>query len=555
MIFQACFPMRPRALLSKLGAVLAVSGLLSACAINPTVVEHRGVIEKAPTEQAPLIAPYKSASTMREALACMDRMLASEQVPSTLIAIKTIPDMSGLFQTGTKEMIITALSRMSRTSQAFRVVDYEVDALKQDTVQTLTSLLLNNGQIELRKPQIYVSGAISFGDKTVVSKRSSLGVSTKNTDAGYSWDVMGTMVGLDLHMGDMNSRTLYPGMDSANELVVASGGKAIELGGRASGLPRHIYELGIQFERAAETNQGAGAAVRLLVDLATIELVGKWAKVPYWDCVEYEQNHPEFKRQMRTWYDDMSVSDRIALAQRVLAQQGFWQGEMDGRDSASMRRAMAGYQSAMDLTPVGTINFETYTRLMGGYVGMSADGKLAPSQSKQVDQLQATPAGLPFNEPAAKHIGIAMVGRREPELNVGDSVILRIAPARTGYLYCYYKDAAQAVSQVYPNPLQTAAVVQGRHGVLVPDVAQANTFLIQTAKAGEEQVYCAMTQQPLNGKVNKDLTNAKLEPVPNVHDMAAVQQALEATGQVVSSGTYQWTVKPAAVPVTAGQGS
>lgn len=545
MILESFSTMPTRSALNILGTVLATTGLLSACAISPSVVDRRDVIGKAGTEQAPLVTPYKSASTMREALACMDRMLASEQVPSTLIAIKTIPDSSGLFQTGTKEMIITALSRMSRASQAFRVVDYEVDALKQDTVQTLTSLLLNNGQLELRKPQIYVSGAITFGDKTVVSKRSSFGVSTKNTDAGYSWDVSGTMVGLDLHLGDMNSRTLFPGMDSANELVVASGGKAIELGGRASGLPRHIYELGAQFERAAETNQGAGAAIRLLVDLATIELVGKWAKLPYWDCVEYEQNHPEFKRQMRTWYDDISVSDRISLAQRVLELQGFWQGGLDGKDSAGLRSAVAAYQSALDLTPVGVVNFETYASLMGGYVGMSAEGTLSPTQSRQVDHMQATLVGLPFNEPKAQHIGIAMVGRREPVLTVGDSVVLRVAPARTGYLYCYYKDAAQTVSQVYPNPLQTATVVQGQHGVLIPDVSQANSFLIQTAAAGNEEVYCAMTQRPLTGKVSGTLTNAKLEPVPGVSDMATVRKALEASGQVVSSGAYEWSVKPA----------
>ena len=115
---------------------------LSACAIDPGLSDRKDIIEKGITEQTPLVTPTKSASAMREGLACMDRMLAAEQVPATLIAVKSIPDPSGLFSTGTKEMLITAISRMSRTSQAFRVVDYEVDALKQDTVQTMTSLLL-----------------------------------------------------------------------------------------------------------------------------------------------------------------------------------------------------------------------------------------------------------------------------------------------------------------------------------------------------------------------------------------------------------------------------
>ena len=539
-----------------ISALLALTSLLSACAIKPTLVDRKDVIELAPTEQAPLVTPTKSASAMREALACMDRLLAAEQAPTTLVAIKTIPDPSGLFATGTKEMIITALSRMSRTSQAFRVVDYEIDVLKQDTVQTLTTLLLNNGQLELRKPQIYVSGAISFGDKTVVGKRSSLGVSTRNTDFGFSWDVLGTMVGLDLHLGEMNTRTLYPGIDSANELVVATGGKAIELGGRATGLPRHIYDLGVQFERSADNNQGAGAAVRLLVDLAAIELVGKWAKLPYWNCVDYEQNHPEFKRQLRTWYDDLAPAERITLAQRVLAAQGLWSGAADGQDSPALRRALARYQAAMDLTPIGTVSFETYAGLMSGYVGMSAADRLDPPSARApANEAAPRAAGRPDNEPDARAITMGIVGHREPLLNVGDNIVLRIAPARTGYLYCYYQDAGGAVTQIYPNPQQTAPAVQGKTALLVPDVGQADSFLIQAAKEGTEQAWCASTQQPLVGKVPEVLTEAKLSPLKDYADIGAVRQALEGSGLVVASQALAWQVNGAPASEAKGKGS
>ena len=516
---------------------------LSACAINPGLSDRKDIIEKGITEQSPLVSPTKSASAMREGLACMDRMLAAEQVPSTLIAVKSIPDPSGLFSTGTKDMVITALSRMSRTSQAFRVVDYEVDALKQDTVQTMTSLLLNNGQIELRKPQIYVTGSISFGDKTVVSKRRSIGVSTANTDTGYSWDVLGSVVGLDLHLGDMNSRTLYPGLDSANELVVATGGKGVELGGRATGLPRHIYRMGVQYEVNADNNQGAGAAVRLLVDLATIELVGKWAKVPYWQCVDYEQNHPEFKRQMRTWFEDQSVTDRITLAQRVLQSQGTWKGGIDGKDSTLLRNAIASYQASMDLTPVGVVNFETYSGLLRNYVGMSAEDKLASSYSPQSDDLQPREHALPMNTPAHDGLALALLGQKESKLQVGSSVVVRVAPARTGFLYCYYKDAANVVTQIYPNPQQQAVVAQGNMGLMVPDVSQANSFLIEAARPGVEQVYCATTAKPLTGRIAAALTDAKLSPIPNVTTIDAVQQQISAQEGVIAQSTLQWEVE------------
>lgn len=516
---------------------------LSACAIDPGLSDRKDIIEKGITEQTPLVTPTKSASAMREGLACMDRMLAAEQVPATLIAVKSIPDPSGLFSTGTKEMLITAISRMSRTSQAFRVVDYEVDALKQDTVQTMTSLLLNNGQIELRKPQIYISGAISFGDKTVVSKRRSIGVSTANTDTGYSWDVLGSVVGLDLHLGDMNSRTLYPGLDSANELVVATGGKGVEIGGRATGLPKHIYRMGVQYEVAADNNQGAGAAVRLLVDLAAIELVGKWAKIPYWQCIDYEQNHPEFKRQMRAWYEEQSATDRINLAQRVLQAQGVWSGPVDGNDSTALRNALATYQASLDMTPVGTVNFETYTGLLRNYVGMSAEDKLASSYSPQSNELKLREHALPMNEPAHNGLTVALLGQKEPKLQIGNSVVLRIAPARSGFLYCYYKDAANVVSQIYPNPQQQAVVAQGNMGLMVPDVSQSNSFLIETARAGTEQVYCAMTAKPLTGRVPAALTNAKLEPLAGVTTIETVQQQVQAQEGVIAQSTLQWEVE------------
>ncbi len=520
--------------------VLALAG----CAINPGLSDRKDIIEKGITEQSPLVSPTKSASAMREGLACMDRMLAAEQVPSTLVAVKTIPDPSGLFSTGTKEMLITAFSRMSRTSQAFRVVDYEVDALKQDTVQTMTSLLLNNGQIELRKPQIYVSGAISFGDKTVVSKRRSIGVSTANTDTGYSWDVLGSVVGLDLHLGDMNSRTLYPGLDSANELVVATGGKGVEIGGRATGLPKHIYRLGVQYEVAADNNQGAGAAVRLLVDLAAIELVGKWAKLPYWQCIDYEQNHPEFKRQMRAWYEEQSSADRINLAQRVLKAQGVWSGAVDGNDSTALRNALATYQASLDMTPVGTVNFETYAGLLRNYVGMSADDKLASSYSPgNAEDLKPREHALPPNEPAHDGLRLALLGHKEPKLPIGSSVVLRVAPARSGFLYCYYKDAANVVSQIYPNPQQQAVVAQGHMGLMVPDVSQANSFLIETARPGIEQVYCAMTAKPLTGRVPAALTDAKLAPIAGATSIEAVQQQVQAQEGVIAQSTLQWEVE------------
>ncbi len=519
---------------------------LAGCSINPTLTDRVETIEKATVEQAPLVTPTKSASVLREGLACMDRMLASEQVPTTLVAVKTIPDPSGLFSTATKDMLVTALSRMSRTSQAFRVVDYEIDALRQDTVQAITGLLLTSGQVELQKPQIYLSGSISFGDKSVVGKRRTIGVSTANTDTGYTTDLLGTVVGLDLHLGDMNTRTLYPGMDSANEAVVATGGTSVEIGARATGLPKHIYRLGLQYEVAADNNQGAGSAIRLLTDLAAIELVGKWARVPYWDCIDYEQNHPEFARQMRQWYEELSVADRWLLAQRVMHAEGNWSDEVNGMDTPAFRKLISRYQAANDLTPTGTVNFETYTKLMRGYVGMTADGKLRNEAVKTGGELKHYAPGLPDNMPPPGVLDISLVGKRESTaMTVGEAVVVRVVPPSTGYLYCYYQDAGQVVSQIYPNPAQPSAVAQGGRAVTVPDTSGNNPFLIEASKAGAEHVYCALSPKPLTSQLPPTFTKADLQPITGLKSLDPVRAAF-GTFKPGVAGELKWQVAPGA---------
>lgn len=522
-------------------ALLALSG----CSLNPTLSDRVDVIDKATVEQAPLVTPSKSASVLREGLACMDRMLMSEQVPTTLIAVKSIPDPSGLFSVSTKDMLITALSRMSRTSQAFKVVDYEIDALRQDTVQAITGLLLNSGQVELQKPQIYLSGSISFGDKSVVGKRRTIGVSTANTDTGYSWDLLGTVVGLDLHLGDMNTRTLYSGLDSANEAVVATGGKSVEIGAKATGLPKHIYRMGIQYEVAADNNQGAGSAIRLLVDLAAIELVGKWARVPYWDCLDYEQNHPEFLRQVRQWYEELNVNERWQMAQRVLHAQGAWADEVNGLDSAAFRKVVSRYQAANDLTPVGVVNFETYAKLMRGYVGMTADGKLRRDALEVGGEPKSYAPGLPDNTPPPGRLDISLVGKRDSNtLNIGEAIVVKVVPPSTGYLYCYYQDAGATISQIYPNPAQPAPVAQGGRAVTVPDASGANPFLIEASKGGAENVYCALSPKPLTSQLPPTFTRADLQPIEGVKSIDAVRSTFGAFKPGLT-GELQWQVQGA----------
>lgn len=255
---------------SLLAAALSV--LMTGCAISPRDnTEH---FERIPVQNTPVVPPVRSISSFSDGLQCMDRMLRDYRVPQTLVTSKIIPDASGKVSVASKEMVITALSVMSRTSNTFRYVDYEVDALRQDTVQNLTTLLMNAGQMRLQKPALYISGSISFMDQNVSISRMGGGISAKNWESGYSRDFFGSVFGMELHLGDFSTRTLLPGIESANQIVVSNAAHGLDIGGR-------IRKTGVQFNLSKEVSQGTGTAVRTLVELGVIELVGKWARVPY----------------------------------------------------------------------------------------------------------------------------------------------------------------------------------------------------------------------------------------------------------------------------------
>ena len=148
-----------RSLIATVAVVLAT---LAGCATPLDARRDAEYQAKASVMDRPVVRPVRSISSFSESLLCMDHMLRAAELPTTLIASKQLPDYSGKVPAATKEMIITSLSQMSRLSNAFRYVDYEVDIARQDTVQNLTTILLNNNQMQLQRPALYVSGAVAF---------------------------------------------------------------------------------------------------------------------------------------------------------------------------------------------------------------------------------------------------------------------------------------------------------------------------------------------------------------------------------------------------------
>jgi hypothetical protein len=534
-------------------------GQITACT---TISPHDNVVpfEGVHTLNRPVLPPTRAVSGFTDSLKCMDHLLRDYRTPKTVVTSKFIADASTKVNVATKEMAITALSTMSRVSGTFTYLDYELNALNQDTPQVLTGLMLPGGKMRLPTPQLYISGAISYMDQNVMVNRVGGGAGAPTWEVGYSKDYFGSAFGLELHLGDFNTRTLLPGVDSANQIVVANVARGVDLGGR-------IQKTGVQFNLGQEVSQGTGPAVRTLVELGLVELVGKWARVPYWQCLALDQAHPEFHYQLRAWWEKMSADERMKLFQTGLRSQQYFQGAADGRPSNALREALMRYQADQHLVVTANLNFETYEQLVRDYVVFDGAGQFVrigwgpPKQAVAqangaAAKLNSTPQELAalaprhnqatFNtqdrRPVEVHLGL---NDKDGQFTVGDSLVASVALNRQAWLHCYYQDGRGRVSQIYPNPLQPQQPVRANQMVAVPDAGATRSFTIDLSRPGQEALTCLATERDPSASLPATLRGPALATLIGINSLSDVQRAYEAAlgRQAVGASNVSYAVK------------
>ncbi|MBS7777918.1 DUF4384 domain-containing protein [Acidovorax sp. CCYZU-2555] len=503
-----------------------------------------GVHSQATVLNRPVVRPVRSISSFSESLNCMDHMLRAAELPTTLISSKQFPDFSGKVPVAVKDMVVTSLSQMSHLSNAFRYVDYEVDIARQDTVQNLTTILLNNNQMQLQRPALYVSGAIAFVDQNVTSQRKSAGVSSDRVDAGYSASNSATVVALEVHLGDFRTRTIIPGLDSANEVVIGGAGQGLDLAGR-------IGTYGVRFNVGRDYAMGTGGALRTLVDLAMIELVGKWARVPYWQCLMLNQTNPNFQRQMRDWYNESGTSGQLRLVRSSLISRGYLSSDQSdlGANHPVMRQATARFQADTGLIVTGIIDFSTYEFALRNFVALDDNGALTrigwdnsgPSTSRVT--VPATAAVAPW------FINMQLENPQpaglRPAFSEGDQIFLSATVSRASHLYCYYVDAAGTATRLLPNALQTNTLVAADQAIRIPDWMGANPgFILDAGKPGTESALCIATNEDAMPKLPPELQGPALTAVKDLQGAPGLRQRfLDAMGPQGSvAQVIRWNV-------------
>ena len=515
--------------------LLLASALLSGCATPLNARKDAEFQSHGYAADRPVVRPVRSLSNFSESLSCMDRLFRVAEIPTTLITSKQIPDASGRVPVAAKEMIITAISQMSRLSNAFRYVDYEVDIARQDTVQNLTTILLNNNQMQLQRPALYVSGAIAFVDQQVLSSQFDVGTSATRLDTGFSQNRHATVIGMDLHLGDFRTRTLIPGLDSANEIIIGNGSQGVDFAAR-------IGKYGTTFNMGRDYAQGSGPAIRSLTELAMIELVGKWARVPYWQCLTLEQNHPNFQRVLRDWYDESGVESARNLIKNSLVGQGYLQARALNHPvgSVEFKKAVAKFQADHGMVVNGVVDFTTFERALRNFVAMGEDNQLqrvgwtAQATPSFDDSYSAhtsvTSTVVTITEPKADKLALDMqienLGADKLTFESGQQIFASVVLNRAAYMHCYLIETEGNIVRLLPNSNNPNALMSANQAIRIPDWMAPNPgFVVDAGNPGNESLVCLASEQDPIDKLPTTLKGPSFTPIAGFNGMASISQA------------------------------
>lgn len=361
-------------------ALLLAFGMLAACDMQATNLALVNMQPKAPAQ--------RNHTNFYPALQCMDDLFVKAKRAPILISSNQIPDKTRTTSVGTREMIITALNHMTRRSKAFSFV--EQGLVGRTSGDTLALEKDARKGAKPPAPRLYINGSISQVDTNTRStgmtadasgfSPGTTGFSTLGFDAGMEQGV----VTLDLHLVSFPSRVVIPGSAISNSITVKH--KAF-----GSGLTGLISQRTLGLTLQLDVVESRGQAVRSLVELGLVEMLGRYTGVPFWECLSLPTvNAAQAATEERAHMAQDASPERLRMAQTVLHDLGYVEVQNTGLLDAPTRNALSRFQAQKGLLASGTLDFDTYKALEQARAAMLPTPQRQPQRAAAPTLAQPT---------------------------------------------------------------------------------------------------------------------------------------------------------------------
>jgi hypothetical protein len=368
--------------------------------------------------------PQRNVTSFNDALRCMDQQFVRFGIRDVSLMLEDIPDKTSQIPAGTRDMMVSAISDMTKRSRAVKLVAFGGD--NQNVIGFLANLQ-RQSQFGL-VPQYDIRGAVSQFDSEVDKKDTKVGFSLLGLfSLNASSNKVVNVIGFDASVIQTADLTLLNGVTSKNAMVIVRD----EKGGDGSAT---IQKVGITFNTSFTRQDSQAQAVRNLIELATIELLGKLVKVPYWNCLGVPVDNPEVANEIEDWFFGFRDSrDLAAFMQEQLRNRGFYEGAVDGRSNRALRDAIRAY---------------------GAGIGARSDGRIDLAYFRDFLLKDVPPA--PDEPFAVADINPEKLGKLSIELVTTQPrhdapLEIRVASTSEANLYCYTQNSDGKIQRFFPN--------------------------------------------------------------------------------------------------------
>ena len=529
--------------LPRLLGPLVVGASMAACATvtdyNKDVVKRANELAKGPQE-----VPALNATGFGPALRCMDITFLNYGVRNLTVLIEDVPDSTKKVNASGKDMIISAMSQMTRRSRAVNLMAFSIN---DQTLGAVIGLGTRNKLVET-PPDFTIRGSVSQFDENLVRKQGDAGLGIGAFSAGYAKQGTASVLALDLSVINTETLNLVAGVTSKNSVLVLKSGTGAD--GEVN-----TRKFGLNFSFVLSQSEGTAQALRTLSELAAIELIGKLTKVPYWTCLGAKDDDPGVLTEVTDWWETMAANpiSLVAYFQQQMIARQLYAGEVNGKVDDALLHAIEIYQQAMGREASSTLTFEffqAYLRTDHAKVQEKAIALLKDNPAPPLPVAGDAPAGSVAAAPppgngspapgtgvvaipvAAKSAGAAAslaspdsattpvpppgelpfvyvsgVLGRDSIHRRGQPFEIDVAVDQDSNLYCFLLDENRRVNQFFPNPAQPDPRVRGGTRMQFP--GQLPFRFVASARGEIESIACFATAKPLGAEPLKNLPTAR----------------------------------------------
>ena len=528
-------PQPLRRLASAAAIVAAFSGALAGC--STMEVKQPTLQQTAALKQGPESRPHRSITGFSTALRCMDNMMIDYGVRDVTMLVEEIVDQTKKVNAGTRDMLITAVSDMTKRSRAVRLVAFGPDA---NNVVSFLNQAQRKSAYEVI-PQFDIKGSVTQMDENVIRNQKDLGIGFQPfLNLGVSKDAASSILGLDLSVLVTDDMSILAGVTSRNSVVILKSGKGID--GDAA-----YHKFGVSYSMNLSKSEGQSQALRGLVELAVIELMGKLTKIPYWGCLGGEAKvNEEIRQEMSDWYYSMAANrgEIVAYFQNQLRRRGFYEGPVDAKFNPAIDSAIGNYRAALGMSNEAVVDEAFFTAYLGAdhskiarptkaasvsesaapaaaaapaLAAPAAAAAAAPAATNPVAtaSVTASPAPVATAKAAAvdaRPLTLALTTvNNQTRFSKGESISLTVRPTQDAHVYCYLQDESSKITRFFPNRFSTDSFVSAAQPLTLPGTKRFE--ITMNPKGQKETVACFATRRDVMASLPKAVVGVDLEPL------------------------------------------